>query len=89
MGYRRNPAGPVFTYRAGSAIIRQSVSAAVTATGLIYTFRIDDSVQQAVRFQLKPDGLKLSSSAGTWDGGTLTVPAAESKSFTVNVELPQ
>ena len=89
MGYRRKPEGPVFMYRAGSAIIRQSVTAAVTATGLTYTFQIDDSVQQGVRFQLKADGLKLSSSAGTWDGGTLTVPAAESQSFTVTVEVAQ
>lgn len=89
MGYARKVEGPVFMYRVGAAVVLHNVARSASGRGLTHSIEVDNATQASVRFQLKPDGLKLSSSAGKWDGGTLTLSAGESQSFKVTVEVAQ
>ena len=88
-GYRRTPHGPVFHYEFSGQIVEQSVAPLPEGTGLHYTFRFRKPPEHRVAFFIKPDGLKLSSSAGQWDGGQLIVPAEDAASFSVTVEVAQ
>lgn len=82
-GYRR-VGTPEFYLTADGVNITQVVTAAPSGTGLQYEFTLD-RVPGDVYFVLNPEHLKLAASAGTWEGGTLKVPAAQAKKFTVTV----
>jgi azurin len=83
-GYRRSSGPPEFHLTADGIRVRQTIRAASTGTGLEYTFEID-SPPADVFFAIDPAGLDLKSSAGTWDGGTLKIPATEAARFTVTL----
>jgi azurin len=82
-GYRRTQT-PEFLMTVEGVAVKQIVRAAPEGTGLQYEFQIEQAPAD-VFFVLEPENLRLTSSAGTWTGGTLRVPAAEAKRFTVTI----
>ncbi|MFT4516332.1 MAG: azurin [Planctomycetota bacterium] len=75
---------PRFTIDWGGSEVHWTIAAAHGGVGLQYTFALP-SAREDVQFAIEAKGLKLSSSAGQWQGGVLTVPAVHAKSFTVTV----
>ncbi len=82
-GYQRGEA-PRFFLSADGVNVIQKITPVKEGTGLTYSFELS-KVTGPVRFVVQPEGLKLSASAGTWDGGVLTVPAEQAKSFSVTI----
>jgi azurin len=82
-GYRRTEV-PEFFMTADGVGVKQIVRAAPEGAGLQYEFQLEQ-VPGDVFFVLEPGNLRLASSAGTWNGGTLRVPAADAKKFTVTI----
>jgi azurin len=83
-GYRRRHDGPEFLMTSGGVEIRQTIRPAAQGKGLQYDFVLSQSPGDVV-FEVNPAGLELSSSAGTWTGGVLKVPAADAGKFSVTV----
>ena len=86
LGYRTGMA-PAFSLDWGGTEVTWTVSAAPTAVGLRYTFAIPDA-QQDVQFAIDPGKLELESTAGSWQGGVLTVPAASCREFSITLTVP-
>lgn len=83
IGYRRTGV-PEFAFKVDDVEIRQTIDIAPQG-GLTYSFRLPP-VKQDVHFVLKPDGLSLSSSAGKFKDGVLTVGKEQATAFTVTVK---
>jgi hypothetical protein len=82
-GYRRT-AVPEFLMLVDGVELRQTVRAAGDGAGLVYEFSLGE-VPADVFFKINPEGLQLTSSAGTWEGGLLRVPRAEASDFTITL----
>ncbi len=82
-GYRRSNV-PEFLMIADGVEVRQTIRAAESGNGLVYEFSLG-KVPADVFFKIAPEGLELSSSAGTWKGGLLRVPSAEAADFTITL----
>jgi hypothetical protein len=82
-GYRRGDL-PHFLMTADGIAVKQSVRAAPQGIGLQYEFEMEQPPGD-VFFVGGTENLQLASSTGTWTGGTLRVPAAEAKKFTVTI----
>ena len=82
-GYRTGAAPEVLLDWDGREV-RWTVEAAPRGVGLRYTFEIA-GVAAPVRFVIDPEGLRLSASAGSWQAGTLHVPARSSAKFQVTL----
>ncbi len=61
-----------------------SVTGAPSGVGLRYTFEIP-GIKTPVQFAIDRDGLDVASTAGTWSGGVLTVPANAAAKFSVTL----
>lgn len=85
LGYRRG-ATPAFLYSVDGVEVMQTIEPAAQFSGLLYTFEISGHGERTVRFLVEPENLLLSSSAGEWVEGVLTVPAGEARHFTVTVQ---
>ena len=84
-GYRIGQ-DPVFHLDWGGRKVHLSVAGAPKGIGLRYTYKIPEAPPgEGIQLVLEPKGLKLASSAGTWSGGTLTVPSSAAREFTVTV----
>jgi len=84
-GYRLGKA-PVFHLDWGGLQVNLSITNAPRGVGLQYTYKLPKAPPgDGLKFVIEPKGLKLASSAGTWDAGTLTVPAGGAREFTVTV----
>lgn len=86
-GYTLTPQGPVFSYQWGPHTIKQTVTPAGGSVGLVYGFEIAPAPTAPLQFSVKPEGLSLAGSAGTWNGGTLTVAPPHSGRFSVTVSV--
>lgn len=82
-GYRLGKA-PEFFLEWGGLEVACSITNAPLGIGLQYTYKIPKATS-ALQFVVEPKGLKLSSSAGSFEGGTLTVPRGKAREFTVTV----
>jgi azurin len=83
-GYKRGPVPQLMFSVEGVDVVQSVVAPRAGEAGLTYTFEIANA-PGAVKFGVNPAGLKLASSIGAWDGGTLTVPAEQAKKFTVTL----
>ncbi|MBI1374577.1 MAG: hypothetical protein GC159_17810 [Phycisphaera sp.] len=84
-GYRPGKTAPQFLMSIDGTDYTQTIDVAVGRIGLTYTFEFAKAPSGPVTFSVNPAGLDLSSSAGKWDGGTLTVPAAQARTFSVTL----
>ena len=75
---------PSFTINWGGKEVHWSIAAAKGGVGLEYSFAIP-AAHEDVQFVIDHNDLKLASSTGQWQDGTLTVPAQHAKKFTVTV----
>jgi plastocyanin len=82
-GYRRS-AIPHFLYSVEGTEVDHAVKPADGALGVTHEFTITRPPGD-VYFTIDPSGLKVAASAGTWDGGTLHVPAASAGRFSVTL----
>lgn len=85
LGYRRSGT-PQFLYSVDGVRIVQEIKGAPGSPGLTYRFEVTGHGDRPVRFSVNPENLLLSSSAGEWNQGTLTVSAAEAAEFTVTIQ---
>lgn len=85
LGYSRTGDAPTFIYTVTSYRVKHTIRGATGGLGIVHTFEVESDPANNATFTVDPAGLKLTSSAGTWDGGTLTVPAKDAKRFTVTV----
>lgn len=76
---------PVMEFTVDGRKVRQTISAATEGTGLTYRFQIPNYPRN-VTFTAVAAGLSLSSSAGEWKDGVLTVPGSQAKDFTVTIK---
>lgn len=86
LGYRTHGT-PRYSIEWGGVEVQWTVAAAASAAGLQYTFALP-AAREAVQFAIDKSGLEVTSSAGQWHDGILTVPAAAAKNFTVTLTLP-
>lgn len=84
LGYRSEPL-PQFIYSIDGHTVKQTIDAVSGKMGLRYTFEFVSPPGDTVTFAADPAGLNLTSSAGTWQAGKLTVPAADAAKFTVTI----
>jgi hypothetical protein len=85
-GYRTHGT-PSYSLDWGGQVVQWTVAAAPAAVGLQYTFALPEA-REAVQFVINKKGIEVTSSAGEWRNGILTVPAAAAKNFTVTLTLP-
>lgn len=81
-GYRRTEP-PQFLYEVDGITVRQTI-AAVPGQTLKYDFEIG-AAGQPIQFRVNPEGLTLSSTAGEFNGGVLTVPSSTQGRFSVTI----
>lgn len=82
-GYRLGKA-PEFHLEWAGLEVACSITNAPQGIGLQYTYKIPKA-NSALQFVIEPEGLKLVSSAGTWKGGTLTIPASSAHEFSLTI----
>jgi azurin len=82
-GYRLHRS-PQFDLEWGGLAVACTISRATHGIGLQYTYKIPKAAA-AIEFAVEPKGLKLTSSAGTWKGGVLTIPQNKAQEFQVTV----
>lgn len=80
----RTKGSPRFTLDWGGQPVHWTIEAAHSGVGLHYTFELPGA-DKDVQFHVRTEGLKLSANRGSWNGGTLTVPARHAKKFTVTL----
>lgn len=87
LGYRRlGDDPPQILLRVDGIEVSQTVEASPgQAPGLRYTFAFTSTPPGTVYFVVKPEGLKLSSSAGNWRGGVLAVRPDEARRFSITI----
>lgn len=85
IGYTRKGDAPTMIYKTNGVTVKQTIRGATGGLGLEYTFELDRTPDTPVGLAFNPGGLKLSSSAGRWNDGKLTVFAKDAKRFTVTV----
>jgi len=86
LGYRRALTGPTFQYRLGGIRVSQTIEATQSSRGLQMTFRLDPPPELDLTYTVSQPGLRLSSSVGTWQESTLTIPAADCQEFIISME---
>ena len=87
-GYRvRGKDVPQFYFTIDGRRVTETVRAVPQGVGLQMDFEFEAEPGK-VFFYVSPHGLKLSSSAGTWQSGRLEVPAGEAKKFSVTILRP-
>lgn len=82
-GYRTHGT-PRMSLDWGGQPVHWEIGPAPAALGLRYTFALPEA-REPVQFQIDKRHLKATSSAGQWQGNTLTVPAAEARQFTITL----
>jgi len=85
-GYRRSILGPTFLYTLGKTRVEQFVEASRSGRGLTMEFTLNPTPDVPVSFQVAVDGLVHTSSAGKWNGRTLTIPAGTADAFSITLE---
>lgn len=84
-GYRlRGKEVPQFFFTIDGQRVTQTIRAASAGVGLQSEFEFEHD-PGIVFFYVSPHGLKLSSSAGTWQSGRLEVPAGAARKFSVTI----
>lgn len=85
-GYHLVDGLPVFVFEIEGYEVRQRITALPDKTGLRMDFEMPD-MDQTVFFEVNHNaGATFSSSAGKWNGATLTLEPEESRSFSVTLE---
>ena len=88
-GYRmRGKEVPQFFFTIDGLRVTQTIRMAPAGIGLQSEFEFERDPGR-VFFYVSPQGLDLSSSAGTWQSGRLEVPAGEAKKFSVMIAREQ
>ncbi len=87
-GYRRSLLGPTFVYTVGETQVEQTIESTASSRGLLFHFRLRPIPKTAVTYEVSNPELQLQSSAGNWQVGVLSVPAAEAGDFTISLEPP-
>jgi azurin len=88
-GYRmRGKEVPQFFFTIDGLRVTQTIRMAPAGLGLQSEFEFERDPGK-VFFYVSPQGLDLSSSAGTWQSGRLEVPAGEAKKFSVTIAREQ
>lgn len=87
-GYRRSLLGPTFVYTVGETQVEHRIEATTSSRGLLFHFRLRPVPATAVTYSVSNPALQLQSSAGSWQDGVLTVPAADAGDFTISLEPP-
>ena len=84
-GYSRM-GNPAFSYEVDGVEVRQTATGSAEGQGLTYGFEVRDAPKE-VYFLVKPEGLEVTSTAGSWEpkGGYVRIPVRESKEFFVSV----
>ncbi|HVY71288.1 MAG TPA: hypothetical protein VHH73_15250, partial [Verrucomicrobiae bacterium] len=84
-GYRRHGKDlPQFYFTIDGNKVTQTVRPAAQGLGFQYDFEFERD-PGVLYYYVSPFGLDLSSSAGKWESGRLTVPAGQSKKFSVTI----
>jgi hypothetical protein len=84
-GYQlRGKEVPQFFFTIDGLRVTQTIQAAPTGIGIQSEFEFERDPGK-VFFSVSPEGLELSSSAGTWASGVLEVPAGAAKKFSVTM----
>ena len=84
-GYRvRGKDVPQFFFTIDGQRVTQTIQAATEGVGIQSEFEFERDPGK-VFYYVSPQGLQLSSSAGTWESGRLEVPAGAAKKFSVTI----
>jgi len=87
-GYRRSLLGPTFVYTVGNTQVEHTIESTPSSRGLLFRFRLRPVPETAVSYSISNPALQLQSSAGSWQDGLLTIPAAAAGDFTISLEPP-
>lgn len=87
-GYRRSLLGPTFVYTIGDTQVEQTIESTRSSRGLLFRFRLRPIPDTAVTFSVSNPELQRQGSAGSWEDGVLTVPAANAGDFSLSLEPP-
>ena len=83
-GYKKTGT-PEFYFSVDGHDVTQKISITPDGQGLQYDFRFAEPLKDSVSFHIKKDGLKVTSSAGQWQGDVLQLKPSEAAAFQVTV----